>query len=171
MNKQNIFFLLAAFALFGTACGQNKSVSEPPMMTNETTEAQEKAAILAVLNNETKAAFERDYELWKTYWVYESYVSKTYLNFADSTMTETLGWQQVDDFVRTYIAEHPQPAPLPDPLTDIDVRLYGTGAAVTYEQIDPERGRKREMRLMEKSSGEWRIAGMQTVIYGDVKQF
>ena len=51
-------------------------------------------------------------------------------------------------------------------LDKIDVRLYRNGAWVTYEQRDSLRGLKRETRLMEKVNGEWKIAGMQTTIYG-----
>ena len=61
---------------------------------------------------------------------------------------------------------HPDPEPLPSPLESADVRLYGEGAWVSYEQEDADQGRKRESRLMEKVDGEWRIAGMHTTIYG-----
>jgi hypothetical protein len=119
----------------------------------------EKAAILRVLNEETIAAFSRDYEGWQSKWVQTPYVTKTYMNFADSSMTETLGWEEVNQFV--------EPDPLPDPLISIDVRVYGDGAWVSYEQDDPARGHKRETRLMERVDGQWKIAGMQTVIYGE----
>ena len=127
----------------------------------------EKAAILRVLNEETIAAFSRDYEGWQSKWVQTPYVTKTYMNFADSSMTETLGWEEVNQFVVDYFAEHPEPDPLPDPLISIDVRVYGDGAWVSYEQDDPARGHKRETRLMERVDGQWKIAGMQTVIYGE----
>ncbi|MTB52424.1 hypothetical protein [Lewinella sp. W8] len=127
---------------------------------------QEKAAILATLNAETRAAFQRDYELWQTKWVHDPSVTKTYLNFADSTFSESIGWEAINQFVVDYFASHPEPEPVPEMLSDINVRLYETGAWVTYEQRDALRGRKRETRLMEKVDGTWRIAGMQTTIYG-----
>jgi hypothetical protein len=37
---------------------------------------------------------------------------------------------------------------------------------VSYQQVDSLRGLKRETRLMEKTAGGWKIAGMQTTIYG-----
>ena len=61
---------------------------------------------------------------------------------------------------------NPEPAPLPTLVDKIDVRFYGTGAWVNYEQNDGDRGIKRETRFMEKVNGQWKIAGMQTVIYG-----
>jgi len=62
--------------------------------------------------------------------------------------------------------EHPEPDPLPALVDSIEARLYGKGAWASYEQNDPKRGLKRETRLMEKENGQWKIAGMQTVIYG-----
>lgn len=127
---------------------------------------EEKEAILKTINDETKAAFSRDYEAWKSKWIHESSLTKTYIDFSDSTFTETLGWKEIDDFVRTYIEEHPEPDPLPTLVNDISVRLYGSGAWVSFEQNDAVRGLKRETRLMEKVDGQWKIAGMHTTIYG-----
>ena len=126
----------------------------------------EKIAIQETINGETEAAFSRDYEGWKSKWIHEPSLTKTYINFSDSTFTETLGWKEIDDFVRTYIEEHPEPDPLPKLIDDIEVRLYGTGAWVSFEQVDKVRGLKRETRLMEKIDGQWKIAGMHTTIYG-----
>lgn len=135
--------------------------------TNHTTSLeQEKRAIIETLNNETKAAFQRDYESWKTKWVHDPTITKTYINFVDSTFTESVGWNEISNFVKTFIKEHPEPEPVPKLLDKIDVRLYGNGAWVTYEQRDSIRGLKRETRLMEKVNEEWKIAGMQTTIYG-----
>ena len=128
--------------------------------------AAERAAILRTLNAETAAAFSRDYDAWASHWVQEDYVQKAYLDLADDTASETVGWDAVSGFVKDYFAAHPEPDPLPEPLTEADVRLYGDGAHVTYRQLDPARGPKKESRLMERGAdGRWRIAGMQTVIY------
>lgn len=126
----------------------------------------EKAAILQTLNSETDAAFSRNYEAWQDKWVHDPEMTKIYLNFADSTFSESIGWAEVDQFVKDYFVAHPDPEPVPELVDDIDVRLYGNGAWVVYEQQDSLRGRKRETRLMEKVDGQWKIAGMQTTIYG-----
>jgi len=166
MNRRILIFIVMPILISSVGCKENMSEK-----TNRTTGQaenyeKEKTAILEVINGETKAAFNRDYESWREKWVHEQYVNKTYMNFADNTMTETLGWDEIDKFVRTYIEEHPEPAPLPTLVDKIDVRLYGNGAWVNYEQNDSERGLKRETRLMEKDKGQWKIAGMQTIIYG-----
>ncbi|NJC25803.1 hypothetical protein [Neolewinella antarctica] len=166
MPHQSVLIYCLLLSVFA-ACGNPTGVNAPPTATVAANQEATKAAILKVLNDETIAAFNRDYAGWQEKWVHEPYVAKTYMNFADSSLTETLGWAAVDAFVVDYFAAHPEPDPLPTPLTDIDVRLYGTGAWVSYAQNDPARGRKRETRLLELVEGEWKIAGMQTVIYGE----
>ena len=161
-------FAILLFILIG--CDQKTTETQEQLPDMTETYKNEKDAILRVLNEETAAAFSRRYEDWRNKWVHEVYVTKTYMNLAEGTSSETLGWQEVDEFVRTYIEEHPEPAPLPAPVEEIEVRLYGTGAWVSFEQLDPERGHKRETRLMEKVEGQWKIAGMQTVIYGFDKE-
>lgn len=159
MKIQSIF-LLALTTFFACACSEqssNRAVSNPEA---------EKAAILQTLNDETKAAFERNYDEWQSKWVHEQRVTKTYLDFSEDSFSESVGWQEINAFVVTFFEEHPDPEPVPELLSDIEVKIYGNGAWVIYEQQDSIRGLKRETRLMEKHRGEWKIAGMQTTIYG-----
>lgn len=166
MNSKTPIISLLSVLFCMLACKEETRKSAIEMMDQKDNFQLEKAAILEVLNDETKAAFNRDYEKWKEKWVHQPYVTKTYMNFSDSSMTETLGWDEINEFVRTYIEEHPEPSPLPTLVDDINVRLFGNGAWVSYEQNDAERGLKRETRLMEKIDNQWKIAGMHTTIYG-----
>lgn len=168
----NILFIrtiLITSLLLILACDHQSPYSNNSL-ADSTNPEFEKKAILDILNGETAAAFNRNYDAWKDHWVHADYVTKSYINFSDSTMTETLGWDEINNFVKTYIESHPEPDPLPTPLSEIDVRLYQNGAWVSYEQNDPNRGLKRETRLMEKVNGQWKIAGMHTTIYGSTKK-
>lgn len=162
MTYSYLSMLLTGILLLTTGCTNTSEQEHDPV-----TVQQDKVAILATLNNETKAAFSRDYDLWTTYWVHRDDIVKTYINFADSTHSESVGWDNISGFVRNFIAAHPEPEPAPQLLDSVDIRLYGDGAWVSYEQLDSLRGRKRETRLMEKVMGQWKIAGMHTTIYGD----
>ena len=159
--------LLICFALFHIVnCGGVIAQTT----SQEASLEREKAAIVSTLNSETKAAFRRDYEGWKEHWVHGSAIVKTYINFADSSFSESVGWNEISSFVENFMEEHPEPEPVPRLVDDIDVRLYEEGAWVSFEQQDSLRGLKRETRLMEKVDGQWKIAGMHTTIYGPEKK-
>lgn len=157
-----IFLLLLAYVFSSRAVQKNKT--EIPL--GDTIPPQrEEAAILKALNTETTAFFNRDYELWAAQWVHEEFIAKTYMVFSDSSQSEILGWQAINEFAMDYMREHPAPEPIPVLLNEINLRLYGLGAWVSFRQDDPARGLKRETRLMEKVNGQWKIAGMHTTIY------
>tara|TARA_R110002126_G_scaffold286177_2_gene437648 strand:- start:39 stop:599 length:561 start_codon:yes stop_codon:yes gene_type:complete len=164
-TKKIMIFTLLTF-LFTTSCEEVKKQGIEEIVKQQIDIEHEKEAILETLNNETKAAFQRDYEAWSEKWVHDSNITKIYIDFPESTFSESVGWNEISQFVKAFIDDHPEPEPIPKLLDKIDVRLYGEGAWVTYEQQDSLRGRKRETRLMEKVNGEWKIAGMQTTIYG-----
>jgi len=156
--------ILLLFAiLFSFSCQNQEKENPQPMVENL---EQEKTAILECLKNETKAACRRDYLDWKTYWIHDQKISKTYMNFVENSFSEMKSWKEIDDFVRTYLEEHPEPVPPPAQPDVIDVRIYGSGAWVTFEVVDRVNGRKGETRLMQKEAGKWKIAGMHTSIYG-----
>lgn len=166
MNTYKSFIFITLMSVITMGCEKSiKSSTEHPEKQVASVE-EEKKAILETLNNETKNAFQRDYEAWTENWVHDPSISKIYVDFADSTFSESVGWEEISQFVKEFIAQHPEPEPVPKLLDSIDVRLYGNGAWVTFFQQDSIRGLKRETRLMEKVNGKWKIAGMQTTIYG-----
>ncbi len=168
MNTKNTYktVLLIILVTILVSCNAKTSNQKQQKVNSTENFEREKKAILDRLNNETKDAFERNYEAWTQNWVHDPDISKTYLNFHENTFSESLGWDEISNFVKNYIEEHPKPEPLPEPLKDIDIRLYENAAWVTYKQRDNVRGLKRETRLMEKKDGKWKIAGMSTTIYG-----
>jgi hypothetical protein len=164
MISRILIFVFTVSLIIG--CGEKGRINAGDVTSSSVNFEQEKRAILETLHSETEVAFQRDYESWKEKWVHNPSISKTYINFADSTFSESIGWNEISQFVKTFIEEHPEPEPTPKLVDDIDVRLYGNGAWVSFEQLDSLRGLKRETRLMEKVDGEWKIAGMHTTIYG-----
>ncbi|MBO0343489.1 nuclear transport factor 2 family protein [Flagellimonas profundi] len=148
------------------ACKKSKEGVKEESVENTVIIEKEKQAILESLRTETEDAFNRDYQAWRTNWVHQPSVVKTYMNFADSSFSEMLGWREVDDFVKTYIKEHPEPVPTPVQPDNVTIQVFGTGAWVSYRTFDETFGNKRETRLMVKEAGQWKIAGMHTTIYG-----
>jgi hypothetical protein len=155
--------IMVMFALFILGCNQPTTTISTP--ANESGQI-EKEAILKTLINETRAASARNYRTWQTHWVHRPSVSKTYMNFAGTSFSEMNSWEEIDDFVKKYMEEHPDPVPPPAPPENVHIELYGNGAWVSYEMLDEVFGNKRETRLMEKANGQWKIASMHTSIYG-----
>ena len=170
MTRNKLSILILSTILFTISCKQTAQTNENEVDNTPITKEKEEKAILETLNNETKAAFQRNYDSWKEKQIQEPRVTKTYIDFVDNTFSESVGWNEISQFVKTFIEEHPEPEPIPKLIDKIDVQLYGSGAWVVYEQQDSIRGLKRETRLMEKADGEWKIAGMQTTIYGFNKE-
>ncbi|WP_343488183.1 nuclear transport factor 2 family protein [Allomuricauda sp. d1] len=166
MIRKTLLIPFFAILFYAIGCKEATHEKTTPEVNETVSYEQERAAILNTLNNETKAAFQRDYESWKGYWVHDPDISKTYIDFGEHSFSESVGWDEISGFVKTFIEEHPEPEPVPELVNDINVRLYDNGAWVTYEQQDSLRGLKRETRLMEKINGQWKIAGMHTTIYG-----
>ena len=162
--KLKIFILI--ILLYTVSCKEVTESNDNNVANQSVNFEQEKSAILETLNSETEAAFQRNYESWTEKWVHDPSITKTYINFVDSSFSESVGWNKISQFVKAFIEEHPEPEPVPQLVDDIDVRLYGNGAWVSFEQQDSLRGLKRETRLMEKVNGKWKIAGMHTTIYG-----
>ncbi|MEO1052350.1 MAG: hypothetical protein AAFX87_17080 [Bacteroidota bacterium] len=169
MTNKNLLIGIVSILLCVLGCGESQEHKEEIANPSINLE-QEKKAILATLNGETAAAFQRDYEGWQDKWVHEPTITKTYINYADNSFSESIGWDEISGFVKVFFQEHPEPEPVPSLVDDIKVRLYENGAWVTYEQQDALRGLKRETRLMEKVDGQWKIAGMHTTIYALTKQ-
>jgi len=126
----------------------------------------ETQAILKTLNEETAAAFQRDYETWQSKWVHSPTMTKVYEDLAGGDSSTSTGWEEISQFVKDFFVAHPEPEPVPEMLSEIDVRIEGDAAEVIYEQQDALRGRKVETRTMQKVDGEWKIAGMKTKIFG-----
>jgi len=133
MKIRNLFtFTLLILCIF-ISCKEKGETKLDVIVGQQLNPELEKQAILERLNNETKDAFQRDYEAWTENWVHDPSISKVYMNFVDSTFSESIGWNEISQFVKTFIEEHPEPEPVPKLLDKIDVRLYGNGAWVTYE--------------------------------------
>lgn len=126
MKKKLHLYMLISLISLGVGCKETQNPSKEDEIASGI--EREKNAILKVLNDETKAAFQRDYDAWQNYWVHDADITKTYLDFPENTFSESLGWEEIDQFVKTFFEEHPEPEPVPKLLNSINVRPYGHGA-------------------------------------------
>ena len=76
----------------------------------------EHTKILDCLNSETTCAFGRDYDQWKSHWIHRDDITKTYINYVDSSFSESIGWAKISAFVKEFMDDHPDPEPAPKSL-------------------------------------------------------
>lgn len=132
--------------------------------------SEEEAAIMAVITEQTRAYFERDYEAWLNAHVTSNYYTEhKYWN----------GWSEKVRTTRGWTAHEAQAKPRFDPKkpkskwneaqyvrSDVNIRISKSGdmawAAYSQKALDPETGEivgeSYETRVMEKHDGQWKIA-------------
>jgi hypothetical protein len=161
MKKTSGNVIILVIILFYTCL--NLSAQHPDLEITQFYKLQ----IEKLISDETAAAFERDFERWKTYWVHSDETFKTYINFSDSSFQEVLGWNNIQEFVKNFMDENPQAEEAPNIESEISIDIFENAAWVSFIQQDAKRGKKREARLLRLIEGEWKIFGMHTTIYAN----
>lgn len=90
-------FVLGLFAVLVFSCQQNKTVNP------ETA----KAAIKAVVTEETQAYMEKDYAKWASYWDHSVDVLR--LDVTNEGFQQTKGWAKSGDTLESFFKENPEP--------------------------------------------------------------
>jgi DNA-binding CsgD family transcriptional regulator len=126
----------------------------------------EETKILKVIEDETAAYFNKDYEAWARCWVHESYVRR-FSWFARGGTFIHNGWEVENASIKAGMARYRAPNQSVHSVTreNVNIRVGKDMAWVTFEQVAPLTGdpfdvpgRQLEGRVMEKHSGAWRIA-------------
>jgi DNA-binding CsgD family transcriptional regulator len=126
----------------------------------------EETQILKVIEDETAAYFNKDYEEWARCWVHESYVRRFAWFVRGGTFVHN-GWNAENASIKAGMARYPSPNQSVHEVKreNVNVRVGKDMAWVTFEQIAPLTGdpfdvpgRQLEGRVLEKHSGMWRIA-------------
>ncbi len=162
-------FLLYVLLLTLISC-DNQRVMEIAMPDARViNEEVEKEAILGVIENETAAFFNRDYESWQQYFVREDYAFQAWSN-ADGSFSASVGWPAIDQRIGEYIKSHSAPPgqsyyPRVERRNMVTKFFSGKLAYLTWDQYNSDQENKwfrvsREQRIMEKVSGQWKIANV-----------
>jgi hypothetical protein len=145
------FSLLAAIGLMAFA----------PIST--TTTPQDEAAIKAVIEAETKAFFDRNYDAWASYWLQSSHDSQTWNN-SDGTVFSSVGWEKVGAGAKAWIAANPTPETPPTITRDNwNFHIQGDMAVVGFVQTAKDatnNNTSHEWRAMVRKDGKWKIMTM-----------
>lgn len=123
--------------------------------------------IVQVIENESRFFWARDYKNWKKTWVHTEYVSWT-VSSRDG-IRQYASWKSWKNEVKSLFETNPEALPYDGEVKkyDYEIRIYGDGAWVSFEQ-DNKGVITRELRIMEKHRGVWKIAMAQ--IFHDVNE-
>jgi hypothetical protein len=129
----------------------------------------ETEAILNVIENETAAFFNRDYESWQQYFVQEDYAFQAWNNAAGD-FSASVGWPAIDKRIGDYIKTHPVPPgysyyPRVE-RRNMVVKFFSDKLAyLVWDQYNSDQENKwfrlsKDQRIMEKVSGQWKIVNV-----------
>jgi ketosteroid isomerase-like protein len=124
---------------------------------NKSKSTDEVAKVKAMIEQETKAFFEIDYDTWADCWAHVPYA---YWSFADTTDVNFFdGWESIKEGFGNYFATS-KPTKAKISRNWHEVRVNGNLAYARFSQkIDDniERDSQAEVRVLEKIDGKWKI--------------
>jgi len=115
-------------------------------------------AIKAVIDRETNAFFNIDYDTWMNSWIHAPHA---YWSFVDSAgIVQYEGWKAIEVGFNDYFITS-KPTPFKVDRTWLEVRVYGTGAFARFKQTITSNGvtggEQTEIRILEKDKNAWKI--------------
>lgn len=174
--KTSRYAFLLAFSLVFSSC--SISVKNDDDATSATTVDYEKErqAILAVIEGESAAFWDKDYDKWASYWVHEPYI-RTMGWWQDGGVTVVEGWDRRAERSKGNFTKSPEANPTATRVRreNMNMRIYPEVAWLTFDQYGEDTGDSlmdmpglsRETRIMEKHDGEWKIAYVGWLLQGE----
>lgn len=126
----------------------------------------ERAAILAVIEAETLAFFNRDFDRWSSFWAHDEGIYRLGA-LTGGHVDIYAGWEAASALVVRLMEKFPTPNPdgaLATRRENVNVRLGADMAWVTFDQHGPDTGDpfdsiglSHQVRFLEKRDGRWLI--------------
>lgn len=155
------------------ACAVDCS-AQPSSSTNGYNEQE--AAIMEVIQGESAAFWEKDYDKWAGYWAHGPYV-RIMGWWEDGGISVTEGWETISGGMRTLMEENPEPNPTAGLVRreNVNMRISEAMALVTFDQYGLDTGDERmdmaglsrETRVLEKQDGQWKIIYVGWLLEGE----
>jgi DNA-binding CsgD family transcriptional regulator len=137
------------------------------MDNSSTVHDDETAAVLEVIAAESEAFFNKDFESFSRCWVHAPYVRRLGW-WTRGGVSDHRGWEALSDLTSTLMRDNPEPNRSARELRreNLVVRVMGDMAWASFDQYAPDTGEpdvdmpglSREVRVLEKHDGQWRIA-------------
>lgn len=126
----------------------------------------DEAAVMKVIEDETVAFYEKDFEAYASHWVRGPHARRLGW-WTRGGVIDRIGWDQIAELVRQQFEDHPEPNTTAKGVRreNVVIRVGADMAWVTFDQYaaatgEPDMdmpGLSRETRILEKHDGEWRI--------------
>ncbi len=131
-----------------------------PSLAQKSALSAEEQAIKEVIENETRYFWARDYKNWKKCWAHEPWIVWTVAT--RDGVKQYRGWEAWSSAVKKLFEEDPEPKPYDVVKSNYMFHLFGNGAWVTFDQVAGGNESK-EVRVLEKINGRWRILMVEAV--------
>jgi hypothetical protein len=168
MKKMRSIIPAALYAILFSACMSCAPASEIDY-------EKEKAAIINVIEKESEAFWQKDFDKYASYWVHEERV-RTMGWWQAGGVTVVEGWKQRAARTKALIEQSPEQNSTATKVRreNINLRIYQDVAWMTFDQYGEDTGdtlmdmagRSRETRIFEKVNGEWKIAYLGWLLEG-----
>lgn len=173
MNKVYLLLGLAVFCFFSCQTGSTENPS--PETAQSIDFEKEKAAILEVIDAESAAFWNKDFEKFAACWVHGPHV-RTMGWWEDGGVTVVQGWEERANRTKKHMAASPEPNPTANNVIrkNWNIRIFRDVAWLTFDQYGEDTGdqlmdmpgRSRETRILEKVDGKWKIAYVGWLLEG-----
>ena len=126
---------------------------------------KEKQAIITVLNEESQAYLDRDYELWASYWVQDESVRRLSASIGGYNF---ITWEEISNNIKEGLANDSSWLNTKDlkyEKLDFNIKVFPDCAWATYNekftglyQDQPIKSDAIHLTVLEKKEGQWKIA-------------
>ncbi len=167
MRKAKFLFLLLFIGALVVGCEVKNQPSASASTASATIDYdKEKEAILKVLEGESAAFWNKDFEGYASHWLQEDYI-RTLGWWKLGGVTVVKGWDERSNRTKSHMEASPDPNATATQVRreDINLRIYPEVAWMTFDQYGDDTGDtlmdmaglSRETRIFEKHDGEWKI--------------
>jgi hypothetical protein len=172
-NQWSIPFItfFVTVTILMTAFGNKTS---PYVTPTEIDYEKEERAILALIDKESEAFWDKDFERWAACWVQAPYI-RTMGWWERGGITVVKGWEERGPRTKEHMADNPEPNPQNVVRKNINMRIYQDAAWVTFDQYGKDTGEpdmdmpglSRETRILEKHDDQWKIVYVGWLLEGE----
>ena len=162
--------LMLSLCLFMVACTGNNTDQ-----TNKIDYEAEKKAIMEVIQAESAAFWEKDFDAYASHWVHEDYI-RTMGWWEAGGVTVVEGWEERGKRTKQHMEQSPEENESATEVRreNINLRIYEDIAWMTFDQYGVDTGDtlmdmpglSRETRIFEKHDGKWKIAYLGWLLEG-----